>query len=271
METVQDYRETGEKIWNALRLNTVPVAVKYIKDESEIPEGYIRPAQIGEAWTMCQAFTYARRNMDKSAITAKDNPCVPSSFAQGWFKMPAEDLIESQILNKWRKDYDSEIKCQMAVAADYFSKENIQKSREYMGFLVVPLNDTNFIPDVILLYGTPGQTNPMIQALAYEGEHVITTIFNGFGGSCITGVLKTFLTGKPQVVLPGTGDMWISGTHDTEMAIGIPGELLFYIKKNLFKTGGEYNHGYPTKVNRIPIDHTLLPGWQFLKEKYLAD
>ncbi|MBC2717435.1 MAG: hypothetical protein HF978_19180 [Desulfobacteraceae bacterium] len=37
MESVEKYQQTGKEIWNDLRLSTHPVAVKYIKDESEIP------------------------------------------------------------------------------------------------------------------------------------------------------------------------------------------------------------------------------------------
>ena len=266
-KTVEDYQQTGKELWNDLRLSTLPVAVKYIKDVSEIPEGFIRPSKIGETWSLCQAFTYARRNGESSAMTKEDNFCVPSSYAQGWLKASYEELIESQVLNKWRKDYDSEIRCQLSAAADYATKENIKKSREYMGFLVAPLTNTGFVPDTILIYSNPGQAVHIVQALSYEGKHVITSIFNGFGESCIKGALKPFLTGTPEVILPGAGDKAVSGTRDDEVAVAIPGHLLFYIKENLFKTGSEFNLGYPYKKTRKQIDHTFLPGWEYLKKK----
>ncbi len=267
METIEQYQQIGREILNDLRLATHPVAIKYIKDESEIPEDFIQPSKVGESWSLCQAFTYARRNQTCSAMTRDDNFCVPSSYAQGWLHLPFEQLIQSQILNKWRKDYDSEIRCQLAASADYASKENMKKAMEYCGFLVAPLTSTPFVPDSILLYSDPGQATHIIQALSYEGKHVFTSIFNGFGESCIKGALKPFLTGTPEVVLPGAGDKAVSGTHDYEMAVAVPGQLLFTIKENLFKTGGENNMGYPYKALRTKIDNSFLPGWVYLKEK----
>jgi uncharacterized protein (DUF169 family) len=267
MQTVEQYQETGREIWNDLRLATYPVAVKYIKDVSEIPDDFIRPSEVGESWALCQAITCARKNQTCSAMTKEDNFCVPSSYAQGWLHLPYEQMVESQTLNKWRKDYDSEIRCQLASAADYASKENLKKAMEYCGFLVAPLTSTPFIPDSILLYGDPGQATHIIQALSYEGNHVITSVFNGFGESCIKGALKPFLTGTPEVILPGAGDKAVSGTQDHEMAIAVPGQLLFTIKENLFKTGGENNWGYPYKAHRIKTDSSALPGWIYLKEK----
>ncbi len=267
MESIENYQETGKEIWNDLRLSTYPVAIKYIRDESEIPEGFIRPSKIGESWSLCQAITYARRNQEHSAMTKEDNFCVPSSYGQGWMKVSFDEFIESQILNKWRKDYDSEIRCQMAFGADFSSRENLKKAAEHIGFLVAPLTSVSFVPDSILIYCDPGQATHIVQSLSYEGKHVITSIFNGFGESCIKGALKPFLTGKPEVILPGAGDKAVSGTGDDEVAVAIPGPLLFYVKEHLFKTGSEFNMGYPYKKFRGQIDHTFLPGWEYLKEK----
>lgn len=267
MKTAEDYQQTSKEIWNALRLSTIPVAVKFIKDESEIPEDFIRPTKVGETWSLCQAFTYARRNGESSAMTKEDNFCVPSSYGQGWLDTTWEEFVESQRLNKWRKDYDSEIRCQMAAGADFATKENFAKMREHVGFLVAPLNSTSFVPDTILIYSDPGQATHLVQALSYEGKHVITSIFNGFGESCIKGALKPLLTGTPEVILPGAGDKGVSGTRDDEVAIAIPGALLFYIKEHLFKTGSEFNMGYPYKKNRKQIDTTYLPGWEYLSKK----
>ncbi len=267
MKTIEQYQQTGREIWNDLRLSTYPVAIQYIRDESEIPEDFVQPSKVGESWALCQAITYARRNQTCSAMTKEDNFCVPSSWAQGWLHLPFEQMIESQILNKWRKDYDSEIRCQIAAGEDWATKENMKKAREYCGFLVAPLTSAPFIPDSILLYCDPGQATHIIQALSYEGNHVFTSTFNGFGESCIKGALKPFLTGTPEVILPGAGDKAVSGTHDHEMAVAVPGQLLFTIKENLFQTGSENNMGYPYKASRTKIDNSYLPGWVYLKEK----
>ena len=57
METMEQYQQIGREIWNDLRLATYPVAIKYIKDESEIPEDFVQPSKVGESWALCQAIT----------------------------------------------------------------------------------------------------------------------------------------------------------------------------------------------------------------------
>ena len=83
METTEQYQQTGQDIWNDLRMATYPVAIKFIRDESEIPDDFVQPSKIGESWALCQAFTYARRNQTCSVMTKADNFCVPSSWVQG--------------------------------------------------------------------------------------------------------------------------------------------------------------------------------------------
>ena len=73
MKQLEDYRSAGEELYQKLRINTFPVAVKYIKAITEIPEGFTRPSAFGQKWSLCQAFTYARR---------KGRPFIHSSFSQ---------------------------------------------------------------------------------------------------------------------------------------------------------------------------------------------
>jgi len=267
MKKIQDYRRVGEELYNKLRLNTFPVAIKYIKDTAEIPEGFTRPSANSQKWSLCQAFTYARRHGMDVAMTAEDNFCIPSSYAFQWIELSVEELIESQRLNMWRKDMDAEIRVQ-SLYSDLMTQENIEKRKDHIGFIVSPLTKTQFIPDSILFYGNPGQLMHVIHALSYEGKHLIQSPFNGYGESCIKGALMPFLTGRPEIVLPGGGDRAFSLTTEDEMAIGIPGHVLFDVDENLFKTGQVFNLGQPIKtVLPIHLDENILPGWVYLKKR----
>lgn len=139
------------------------------------------------------------------------------------------------------------------------------------GFLLSPLMETACVPDSILLYGSPGQLTHVIQSLSYEGKRVVKPTFIGFAESCMKGALFPHVTGKPQYVSPGAGDQRFSGTNEYEVAIGIPGDLLFYIRGNLYKTGGATNRVMPTRT--IPagqLSEKLLPGWKYLRKKLTA-
>ena len=83
------------------------------------------------------------------------------------------------------------------------------------------------------------------------------------------GGLIPFLTRTPQIVIPGTGDRTFSGVFDHEIAIGLPGEMIFEAVANLFQTGGRLNMGMPVKT-LLPrsIKAKLTPGFDFLRKKY---
>ena len=61
MKDIKDYQKAGTELYDRLHLACYPVAIKYIKDESEIGEGYMRPSKLKQKWAICQAITYARR------------------------------------------------------------------------------------------------------------------------------------------------------------------------------------------------------------------
>jgi uncharacterized protein (DUF169 family) len=269
MKSIEDYQSTGKELYDALRLNTFPVAVKYIKALADIPAGFIRPAQFKQKWSLCQAITYARRGGARIAMTADDNFCVPASYGQGWLpQLSYDDLIESQRLNKWRGSIEAEKKVQAAFAAEIVTSEGYKKIAGNIGFLLCPLADTPFVPDSILLYGSPGQMTHITQALSYEGKHIVKSTFIGFAESCMKGILFPHVTGKAQYVSPGMGDQTLSGTNENEVAIGIPGELLFYIKEQLFRTGGDTNKGMPMRALLAgQLSEKMTPGWVFLKKK----
>jgi hypothetical protein len=82
------------------------------------------------------------------------------------------------------------------------------------------------------------------------------------------GGLLPFLTGVPQVVIPGMGDRTFSGTNDYEIAIGFPGTLLLEVIEDLFKTGGRLNMGLPVRT-LLPtgITESITPGFAYLRER----
>ena len=101
-------REMGNDLYHRLHLPTYPVAIKYIKSEDEIPEEAVRPSTGGQQWSLCQAITYARRWGWHSAMTEKDNFCVPSSATHQWVDVTLDELLESQVRQGWRKDRAAE-------------------------------------------------------------------------------------------------------------------------------------------------------------------
>jgi len=264
-----EYQEAGRQLVQKLRLYTDPVAIKYIKDASELPGHAIRPSATGQYLTLCQAFYYARRHQKHIGITGDDNCCFATTVALGM--EPVEDdvvFLESQLIQGWHKDQEAEM---VRIQATYnrIGLENLERMKQIKGFYCAPLAETTAIPDSILIYGMPVQITTIIHSLAWEYKYTPTSSFEGFGESCVKGGLVPFLTGKPQVVIPGMGCLLFSGANEAEVGIGMPGDLVFYVLENLFKTGASsgQNPGLPFKVGIPNYTPDVSPGFAFLRDK----
>jgi uncharacterized protein (DUF169 family) len=269
--SLEDFQKAGQEFYDKLRFLTFPLAIKYIKKESEIPDevGIIRPSKIKQKFSLCQAFTIARRWGRTVVMTFEDNHCITSSFVHGWEYMPGKQILKSQIISKYHSGPSAEFSVQL-LFGQYLIKDSMEKVKGNIGFIVSPLNKTNIIPDVILCYGNPAQMTHIIHALEYEGRNLIKDqFFLGYGESCIKGVLIPYISNQVQIILPGTGDRTLSMTTEDEMAIGFPAKMLFYIMKNLFKSANKFNMGMPSKFMLIDLPDCMgPPAFRFLKRQH---
>jgi uncharacterized protein (DUF169 family) len=266
MSSLEDFQRAGQTIYDRVHLGSMPIAIKYVKDGSEIPSKAMRPSAKGEEWSLCQGFTYARRWGWTVGMTAEDHFCVPSSGSHGWIEVSLEELRESQVRQGWRRDEEAEKRAQSFMRSVF--RDKVGEKLVYKGFVVSPLPQSVVLPDTVLIYGNAEQITHIIQALVYDGRNYPTSSYWGFGESCIKGGLMPFLTQVPQIVIPGTGDRTFSGVYDYEIAIGLPAAMLFEVEANLFKTGGRLNMGMPVRTLLARgIKSKLTPGFKFLKQK----
>jgi uncharacterized protein (DUF169 family) len=264
-------RTGGAELYQRLHLPTYPVSITYIQSEEEIPEKTLRPSSGGQKWSLCQAFTYARRWGRHSAMTEKDNFCVPASAMHHWIDVSGEDFIESQVRQGWHRDRAAERNRYAYNSRVYEGpggRELLEKARRYVGMVCSPLPETLLEPDTVLVFGDGGHVTHIIHALCYEYTAPVVSSFEGFGESCAKGGLLPFLTGSPQVVLPGMGDRSFGGIMEGEIGIGFPASMLGKVVENLFKSGGRQNMGLPQKiVLPMGLTESLTPGFVYLRKK----
>ena len=261
------YAAAGKELYEQLHLATYPIAVKYIGNESEIPSGFMRPTAMKQKWTICQAFTYVRRWGWSVALTSDDIFCTPALYSFQWTDITVEEVLESQLLQRWHKDAEAE-KRRLAHGAAQMTAAMIESLKEYHGMICMPLQETKFEPDTVLIMGNGENITHVIQALTYNGENYPVSTFEGFGETCMKGALLPFVSGIPQVVIPGTGDRTFSGVHDYEIGIGMPGKLVLAAVENLFLTGGRQNMGQPVKTFlAMGLTEKITPGFQYLRDR----
>ena len=266
LKSVNEYQKAGQEIFDKLHLATYPVGIKYIKTEEEIPEDVIRPSEEGRMMSICQAFTMARKLGRTCAITAADNFCTPSTVAHGWVDISEEEFIESQVRQGWHKDEKAERRRAKKI---YRNNYELVMQMGYRGMMSFPLHEAPVRPDTVLIYCNGAQLTHVIHALCFEHKkkYVPNSTFEGFGESCGKGGIMPFLLRKPQIVIPGAGDRAFAGIQDHELGIGMPSKHVFYVLKNLFKTGGKQGLGFPVK-QMIPrgLNENITPGFKYMKE-----
>lgn len=209
---MENWMNIGKSLEEILRLQTYPLAVKLVKDESEFPERTRRPEQ---KIAVCQALTLSRRYGWTMGITEKDSGCPAVNLAYGWTK-----LIDEQAM------------AQFFLGAGYVSDEAGAKTiienmdrlepGKYGGVVVSPLTRTKIVPDVILVYGNPAQIMRLIQGAMHKEGKKVKSELAGMTASCTGGIARTFNTGECQVVIPGNGDRIFAATYDNEMLFAIP-------------------------------------------------
>lgn len=80
-------------------------------------------------------------------------------------------------------------------------------------------------PQVVMIYGTPGQMVKLVTAYVYISGEKVTLSASGKAGSD-TAVVETLLTGKPRLALPGYGDRIVGHVEDYEMLFVTPAGML---------------------------------------------
>jgi uncharacterized protein (DUF169 family) len=127
---------------------------------------------------------------------------------------------------------------------------------EYIGLVISPLTKIKIEPDVVQIYCVPAQAMRLIQSYLYIKGGVLNFTAAGRVGSCHEGVIKTYLTDEPQLIILGNGDRVWGGAEDNEIMFSIPKSKLEIILEGLEAT---HNAGlrYP-----IPKYMNYEPGFQ---------
>jgi len=250
--------EIGAKIEKYIRPTTFPLAVKLIKGESEIPADSKRPSvDLKVQNFLCQDFKIARSYGWTIAVSADDINCKLARSVFGWEAATEENMEFAHKFNigLYAKDLETSKKLEKHLSS---------LGNEFWGLVISPLTRTKVEPDVVLIYCLPAQAMRLVQSYLYCEGGVMKFTAAGRIGSCHDGVVKTYLTKKPQLVLLGNGDRVWGGVQDSEVMFACPREKLDMLIEGLEKTHAA-GLRYP-----IPSYMNYAPGFQaaFQKKAY---
>jgi len=254
--TKQNYAEAAEFLRNNLRLRTLPVAVKFIKDKS-FPEKTRQPLQLlGKRVAICQAVTMARLYGWTIGLTKEDIICVPGAVAFGFSNADDTTAAIGKLFCEGSYSRTEETGRKEGESIKQLSKG------EYEAILLAPLARAAFEPDTVVIYGNPAQVMRCIQAWTYQdGERVA----GSFGGKmeCTEYLLAPFQEKRPRVAVPGMGDRAFSLTHDDEMVFSLPVNGLLQLVTGLQEAGKKVGASYPVPMFLL-FQPEVLPNFKAL-------
>ena len=210
METYNTYGEDLEKI---LILKTYPIAIKMLKNESEIPKGAIRPKKDrGEHYAMCQAFAAARRQGITLAMFLEDHWCFEPIISYGLVPVP-QDYLDGFTNSFFIAD--------KAAAAKHAREMTRIPQGKYAGMVLGPLKTANYAPDLTMIYCSTAQLRHLLLSLRYKNGTQVTSTIDPIG-SCVHSIVPSLLKGECAVTVPDPGDFERAGAQDDEMILTVP-------------------------------------------------
>jgi len=214
MNVLNQFFSTIEK---SIRPATLPIAIKMLKSERDIPSDIKRPGRdFGIRLLPCQAFYLSRKHGIPVAMLREDfntEQCPVGSIAFG----------VAPPIDWWsRGNVAHEVYTKTLKAAETMEKNLFRfKYGKYVGFVTAPLDKVNFDPDMILLYCNSAQAMSLVSASRYEDGLPLNTRISA-RAVCSDSVVQTIQTGRCHVSIPCGGDRALAFAGAEEIVFTAP-------------------------------------------------
>lgn len=204
----------AEALQKHIRPASFPVAIKMLKEGESIPDRVKRPAEdLGFQSAICQGFAIARRYGWPIAIGRDDLSCPLAKAVFGFAPMLDYYAEGHACAGMYTQTPEAGARTEAETPRFEYG--------QYQYIVLAPIHRCTFEPDVVLVYGTPGQVMRLVTAALWKRGGRITSSFSG-RIDCADVVIETMRTGEPQVILPCYGDRIFAQTEDHEMAFSVP-------------------------------------------------
>ncbi len=222
MTTIKEFNDYGSLLESSLALRSFPLAVKMLTDESQIPEGALRPKRDrGYHLAQCQAFSLSRFQGLTLAMLKEDNWCWGALFAYG--------LIDPALTDKFPELQNDKTVVPML------------EYGKYTGVLSAPLKSASFEPDIVLIYSNTGQLRQMLHVLSFIRQGVVDSPIYPVA-SCALSVVPA-MHGKSCITLPDPGEIGRGCAGEDEIIYSLPAGKVADLASQL-KTFDDRHMGY---------------------------
>lgn len=211
---MEKLESVATEIQQILRLRTLPVAIKFFKTEEEMMK-VPKVRRMPERLSFCQVVTLCRTIGWTVGVTARDL-CMPDCiFMLGLAPPPAEGVLDGRVyVGVWMRDQKD--------AARYAQSKPRLPYGRHRAVAVSPVASGRLEnPDVVLVYGNPGQLHLLMCALQWEDYERLVSYFTG-EGSCADSLVECYMNKKPYLSVPCYGQRRFGHVQDDELELAIP-------------------------------------------------
>lgn len=218
-------KEASDTLLRYLRVQTQPLSIKFVQSSKEIPEGFMKPSNMGIKMPFCQINTIARRWGFNLAVTPEEVNCAAALLAFGWGDLGElnreEELLDFMVSAGYISDHE---KAKLTLKTHPYLLG--EKKFTSGGLLVAPVNAGAIEePDVILIYGNPAQIARLVQSIIYIEGGVVESRAH-LGLSCFGEMIEPIVSKRALYVIPGRGERQLGMAGDDEMAFALPAAKL---------------------------------------------
>jgi uncharacterized protein (DUF169 family) len=250
---MNNFKEYNNKLEKFLKLRTKPISIKFVEntlDEMDLP--ILRPVKnFHKKFTFCQMIAASRYYGYIIGSSIEDMACPGEIIIFGFAEPPEYYLDGSLSYGLYTKNKEDGKKLDNSL-----QKLPVGK---YKGIITMPLDLTSIEPDLILIYGTPGQMVNLVTASVYNNGEKITLAASGKAGSD-TAVAEVMMTKKPRLALPGLGDRILGHVEDNEMLFVVPSKDIESIINAIEEQSKTNFIVYPANPNIFyKADFSILP------------
>ena len=209
MTNLEKNQKYCEVIESKIKLDAKPVAMKLIKTEDDLPEGY---DLIDEKIRHCEMVRKASLG-DKFYSTLEQQMCLGGAGAIGLRDMPPK-LANGEKYFSLGRFQDLE------TAKNLTSKLSVIED-EHWGIIYAPLDEADFEADVIEIITEPVGGMKLAQSIVYSSGDKVNPSFAGIQSLCGDAFANPYISGGFNFTLGCDGSRKAADIKDNEMTVGI--------------------------------------------------
>lgn len=208
------FHRYADELEKRIRLQTFPIALKLLEQESDIPNGSERPLRdFGYHVALCQSFSMARREGRTIAILKEDMWCFEPAIGYGLAEAPQYFLDG---YNRYPQDVQ-----ELGAGRNYASDFPRFEVGRYIGVVSAPLSTVNFEPDIVLIYCNSAQLTLLLLGRECQDGHDLKCSLSSHA-ACVYAVVPAIKKGECQAAIPCRGDRTLALARDDEIIFSVP-------------------------------------------------